>query len=119
MGGVIEVAGSALSVDGFCPECGEQTLVLVGSRLQCVNEVCPKWDAAHALLQDREVRHVVQVGQAGWTVRHPLVERIDDELMVCGLHAHLDRILRHNRPPVGRYWLSFFEATQTWEWGRA
>jgi hypothetical protein len=50
---------------------------------------CPRPTAAHEILADRETEHIVDLGTEGFTLRHPLRERLDDALMDCDVHARL------------------------------
>jgi len=73
---------------GNCPMgCGPHLFVGAGGYITCAWIDCPHPDAVSTLLADRETEHVVQFGEAGFTIRHPLRERLDDALMECDLHA--------------------------------
>jgi hypothetical protein len=63
---------------------------------------CPRPDAVAQILEDHESEHVVEFGEWTFTVRHPLRERLDDELMRCELHQWIADL---SGPPVqlGRY----------------
>ena len=77
------------AVRGHCPACGWASLFVgEGGYLTCSRLECPRPDAAHAILADRETEHIVQFDDTGFTVRHPLRERLDDALMRCDLHLH-------------------------------
>jgi hypothetical protein len=86
-------AGDALAaaqlrarLPGYCPMgCGQHLFVGAGGFITCSWIDCPRPDAVSTLLEDRETEHVVLFGRAGFTVRHPLRERLDDQLMTCGL----------------------------------
>jgi hypothetical protein len=89
----------------FCPMgCGE-TLSIPdhkSSRLVCRNLDCVRPDAASVILSDSETEHVVKLEATRFTIRHPLRERLDDELMRCSLHSWLTS---QDEPPCdpGRY----------------
>ena len=90
-------------VQGYCPICRGDTLVLaIGGHITCGRLTCPRPTAVDELLEDHEIEHVVSIGDSAFMVRHPLRERLDDELMVCGLHKW---IATRSGPPaaVGRY----------------
>jgi hypothetical protein len=90
-------------VQGHCPACGRSSLFLgAGGRVTCAILTCPRPSAVDEILADREVEHVVELTGTGFTVRHPLRERLDDALMDCDLHT---RIAASAGPPVtpGRY----------------
>jgi hypothetical protein len=62
------------------------------NQIQCQNNVCPRPDAVHLLLQQVRTEHVVTVQDLHWTVEHPLVERVDaDGLANCGICDFLDQ----------------------------
>jgi hypothetical protein len=83
-----------ISVKGYCPMCGRASLVVPeeGGDVVCMHTGCPAPDAVSKLLDDRETEHLVQVTFRGWTVRHPLKERIGDALMTCRLGAYLTNV---------------------------
>lgn len=90
-------------ISGYCPMgCGRTLFVGQGGYITCAFVTCPRPDAVADLLADWETEHVVEFGDTGFTVRHPLRERLDDELMRCPLHEHIARL---DGPPVrpGRY----------------
>jgi hypothetical protein len=74
------------------------------------------------LLADQESEHIVVFGETGFTIRHPLRERLDDALMDCDLHKDIAAM---GGPPVrsGTYrarWTDYAAATPgyghwTWE----
>jgi hypothetical protein len=79
-------------IQGYCPACGKQRLgymMALGyspGRLICEAPGCPEPDAVQRLLGDQEVHHLLTVKPGGtWTIRHPLIERIDERLMSCDL----------------------------------
>lgn len=77
-----------MRVLGYCPMGCGQTLERRGTDgvIQCQATRCPRMYAVRDLLADRETDHIVQFDTDGFTVRHPLRERLDDELMQCRLH---------------------------------
>jgi hypothetical protein len=89
-------------VAGFCPRGCGATLHLLDRRIVCLSTMCPQPNAVDILLSDRESEHVVDLNAYEFTVRHPLRERINDELLNCELHHHLREM---DRPPhqAGRY----------------
>lgn len=73
---------------GYCPMgCGQHLFIGAGGFITCAWIDCPRPDAVSTLLEDRETEHVVLFGRAGFTIRHPLRERLDDALMTCDLHT--------------------------------
>jgi len=90
-------------VQGHCPACRGDALFLAdGGHVTCARLACPRPTAVDELLGDIEIEHVVSIGGTAFMVRHPLRERLDDELMACGLHRWL---ASRPGPPaaVGRY----------------
>jgi hypothetical protein len=89
------------TVQGCCPMGCGQTLVLgEGGLVTCCSLECPRPDAATAILSDAGPEHLVELREEDYTVRHPLAERLDDALLSCTLHEHLQHM-----PPrkPGRY----------------
>lgn len=81
---------TARAVFGFCPMgCGSTLFLADGGHITCSAAGCPSPGAAGDLLADQETDHIVVFGDEGYTVRHPLRERLDDALMTCGLHQHI------------------------------
>ncbi|MGC9540200.1 DUF6085 family protein [Streptomyces sp. UG1] len=90
-------------IQGHCPACGWSTLFVGdGGYLTCSRLECPQPDAAHRILADRETDHIVQFDDEGFTIRHPLRERLDDALMRCDLHLYCASLPGPPQPP-GRY----------------
>jgi hypothetical protein len=68
-------------VQGFCPVCGSESLFLgAGGYVTCSRIDCPEPDAVSSLLDDRETAHIVTFRELDFTIRHPLRERLRDEL---------------------------------------
>jgi hypothetical protein len=88
-----------MKVAGYCPMgCGETLFLGSGGYVTCSFTGCPRPDAAAGVLNDREAHHTVRLDEAGFTIRHPLRERLDDELMRCSLHRWIARL---NKPRGG------------------
>jgi hypothetical protein len=64
--------------------CGS-TLYPIHGALYCSNPECPRPTGASEILMDRETEHLVVFHEGVFTVRHPLRERLDMELMYCEL----------------------------------
>lgn len=91
------------SIAGYCPMgCGQTLFRAAGGYVTCSYITCPRPDAVSMLLADREVEHVVNFTGFGFTIKHPLRERLGDELLNCELHETLSS---YDGPPVkpGRY----------------
>ncbi|MEV1295803.1 DUF6085 family protein [Pseudonocardia sp. NPDC049635] len=90
-------------VTGYCPMgCGRTLFLAAGGRVTCRHVDCPAPCAVDDLLDDRETEHVVEFADTVFTVRHPLRERLGDQLMACELHQYIADL---PGPPVvpGRY----------------
>jgi len=102
-------------VKGCCPMgCGTTLYLSVSGHIACTAEACPRPNAAAEILGDCETEHLVEVNADGFTVRHPLRERLDNALLACDLHA---AIRRQAGPPVkpGRYRVHHSDRTLTWD----
>ncbi|MEU6674808.1 DUF6085 family protein [Streptomyces sp. NPDC046925] len=103
-------------VQGHCPACGRASLFLgEGGYVTCSIRECPQPDAVSELLADRETEHIVQLAEEGWTVRHPLIERLDDALMGCQLNAYMSTFDRPDELGTFRAELGKYEAG-LWNW---
>lgn len=76
-------------IEGTCPVCGGPTLETSADdgRIRCAAPECPRPSAAAEILADPETQHIVTFTEDGFTIRHPLRERLDDALMQCQVHA--------------------------------
>lgn len=90
----------AADVAGHCPACGHSGLFVgEGGHVTCPNRPCPNPAAVDDLLDDRETEHIVTItAEDGWTIRHPLIERIGSALESCWLQALM---LQMDEPPAG------------------
>ena len=113
------------AVQGYCPMgCGRTLFLADGGNVTCSHAHCPRPDAAAAVLADQETEHIVDFGETTFTIRHPLRERLDDDLMDCELHKDIAAM---DGPPVqpGRYrasWADYDAATPgygQWMWEEA
>lgn len=87
-----------INVRGYCPMgCGMRLMMNEKGTIICTNGECPHPLAVSDLLSDQETEHVVTFGDRGFTIRHPLRERLNDHLLQCDLHDHLTAL---NGPPV-------------------
>lgn len=80
-----------------CPSCGHHSLTTDASQqLVCEHADCPRPSAAQELLSEpMSTRHVVVLTDVGCSVRHPLVERLDDALLDCWPGDHLIKYGSH------------------------
>src|SRR5688572_9515137 len=91
------------TVMGYCPMgCGNTLFVGDGGYITCSYAHCKNPTAVSDLLEDQETEHIVELGEDTFTVRHPLRERLNDELMTCDLHEYIASL---DGPPrrLGRY----------------
>jgi len=97
---------------GHCPACGQSRLHLTGSgMIHCLNHDCPQPEAAHKVLSDPEIHHIVRFeGEDEYGVfnaQHPLRERIDGALLDCAIHEEVRRFvadgLAGSRPLTGTW----------------
>lgn len=110
-------------IKGFCPYGCGPTLRRreFDDKVICQFMTCPRPTAVAELLADQETEHVVQFTASGFTIRHPLRERLDDALLRCQLHDSLAALGR-SPVPDGRYRTVFNRHQQeySYEWiGRA
>lgn len=110
------MSGPGCTVQGWCPMGCDAGLVLGrGARVTCASLDCPRPDAAAEILADRETGHIVTFTRDGFTIRHPLRERLDDALMDCALHEHCASL---PGPPVrpGKYRAARTGPDGYWAW---
>lgn len=96
------MTASDRTVQGFCPVCGWESLVLMAEgHVTCCRLDCPRPDAVTEILSEKETGHIVWLRDDDFTIRHPLRERLGDELLTCRLHADL----AEDGPPLppGKY----------------
>lgn len=92
-----------INIEGFCPMgCGPTLRAEEGravNKIVCWDKDCPEPLAAQRILLDRETEHVIQFTGSGFSIQHPLRERLDDLLMTCELHLFCQAL---PGPPEGR-----------------
>lgn len=87
----------------FCPWCGCDKMDVVNRTLVCTCSKCERpMAASEVLAQAEQVHHVVTIGRRGFSIQHPLIERLDERIASCDLHRTL---LSSGRPPgpPGKY----------------
>lgn len=90
-------------VAGNCPMgCGSTLFVGEGGHITCSYIECPDPCAVDAILADREIDHIAILGEETFSLKHPLRERVSDELLDCALHQHIKALSGPPRVP-GRY----------------
>lgn len=83
-------------VYGWCPMgCGETLFLAAQGVVECVKVDCPDSLAVTALLADREMEHVVTFQGDGWQAKHPIRERIADELLSCPIGDAVKIMIQH------------------------
>jgi hypothetical protein len=105
------------AVDGYCPMgCGRTLFLADGGYVTCSYVHCPRRDAVADILADKEAEHIVDFDDRGFTIRHPLRERLDDALMTCVLNEYCKAL---DGPPVtpGRYRAT--GSGEQWKWKAA
>ncbi len=72
-------------VNGCCPSCGgRQLFVFDDGQLLCRQEGCALPSAASQILnQGGETGHILESRNDGWTIMHPLRERLEGALFRC------------------------------------
>lgn len=84
-------------LDGcYCPMgCGETLYERYGEIL-CTGtseSECPRETAAHEILSNCETEHIVDFSdEKGFSVQHPLRERLNGDLFTCDLHERLQAL---------------------------
>jgi len=107
------------NVLGWCPMGCGQTLGLHedDGRVLCSDQTCPCPDAVNQILADQESEHQVRFDPpgGGFTIRHPLRERVNDALLDCELHAYCEDL---DGPPIapGLYRATWSGERARWEW---
>jgi hypothetical protein len=103
-------------VAGFCPMgCGHTLFLGEGGYVTCSYGRCPDPDAASAILGERETHHVVQLGEYGFDVLHPIRERLDGKLLGCPVAAWIGAQAPADLPPRGRYRVREPAGDTVWE----
>jgi hypothetical protein len=93
-----------LIVAGYCPMgCGPVLALGEGGSVVCASPGCPRPSAVTEMLADPETEHVVMVDSGGLTVKHPLRERLGDQLLTCRALEYLHNPGLLPLPPPGRY----------------
>jgi len=89
-----------MTIRGNCPMgCGATLFVDTNDTIQCRGVGCPRPFAASEILGEAETEHLVTVGERYWSVKHPLRERLDDELLHCELGEYLEDLDKAPAPP--------------------
>ena len=103
-----EAANTALDlgvtlVGAHCPMgCGQTLFVLTGNHIMCDNPTCPDYTVVSDILADPETEHIVTLEHDDFAIKHPLRERVGDELLNCQLHVSI-AALDGPPAPTGTY----------------
>jgi len=99
--------------------CGETLILGEGGFVVCGHLDCADPEAVTMILTDRETEHRVRWdADAGFSIRHPLRERTNDELLTCALHSYCVDIDTSGGPPVAPalYRVTWSDERARWEW---
>lgn len=80
-----------IALTGYCPMgCGQTLVAALNGVIVCTNGVnCPCPVASTLILRDAETEHIVTLERSDFKIKHPLRERLGDELLDCQLHTML------------------------------
>lgn len=83
-----------IKIEGWCPYGCGQTLYLRLGIIECSYAHCPNPTGVTDLIVEdaKELGHIVKLTREGFSIQHPLKERIDRDLFHCGLHEYLDAL---------------------------
>lgn len=77
-------------IAGYCPMgCGETLTRSDDGRVMCASPFCPTPLAVDVLLDVDETEHRGDFTADGFTLEHPLRERLEGELFLCPVHKYL------------------------------
>jgi Family of unknown function (DUF6085) len=99
-----------------CPACTDPVGVNRLGKLVCRNAGCSRPTAAEEILSETELGHIIDIGDISWSMKHPLVERIRDELLKCDFIQYMKNTGGPPQPP-GRYRVTE-TAGGSWNWER-
>lgn len=106
---------SMTMVAGICPACGYPTLVLESTgHITCAKRGCSRPTAAHEILGDGQLGHIIKTDYRSYQLQHPLHERLDGALFDCALSAYLED-LDHTPVPPGTYLVNPVD-DESWSW---
>lgn len=101
---------------GFCPMgCGQSLYALSSDgQIVCSDPACPDMQAVHKILDTRETEHLVKLTETGFSIVHPLKERVDGALLDCDLVGELSEWENPAFPP-GKYRVIARSDVNDWE----
>lgn len=107
----------SVTVAGFCPMgCGKTLHIRWRGIVECRAKDCPRPDAVTVILADPETEHLVVVGEFGYTIQHPLRERVHGALFECSVHADVSDTVDMYVGKPGKYRVTWTEDRELkWE----
>ncbi len=99
--------GNHEKIAGYCPMgCGQTLFVGNLGAITCSHLECPCPEAVHTILSNAQTEHVVVFTEENFSIKHPLRERVGDELHRCPVHKALSLL---DEAPVepGTYQVEF------------
>lgn len=108
-------AGSpSRKVAGTCPMgCGETLFLGAGGHVTCSALTCANPCAVDEILTRGELGHIVRVDEFNYALKHPLAERIKDDLFDCDLNRYLGSL---PGSPVSPGFYHVTGSGTTWAW---
>lgn len=101
-------------VVGYCPMgCGPRLHVMSGGMIMCLAPECPDPGAVTGIISDPETEHVADITSDGWTLKHPLRERVGDGLFACGAGRALAQFDEAGKLPAPGRWRFRLDADGT------
>jgi hypothetical protein len=105
-------------VVGYCPMgCGQTLFLGAGGHVTCSFVGCPEPSVVDDILdQDaKEKDHIAEIRNGIVTIRHPLFERVNDELMDCRL-LHWINERAEGLPPIADGTYRFVYDVDDFKW---
>jgi hypothetical protein len=82
-----------------CPMgCGPTLHLSPAGVIRCLDRQCPNPMAAQKILENADSADLVQIDAGGFSILHPLRERLDNGLFNCPVNMHLAAL---REPPAG------------------
>jgi hypothetical protein len=98
--------------------CGRTLYLASTGNIVCSRFKCPDHLAVTRILDNKETEHIVKFEDGDrFTVKHPLRERIEDDLMNCELCAYLEGLSFAPVEAPGTYRATHLHKVQ-WAWER-
>jgi hypothetical protein len=104
------------AIKGYCPMgCGETLFRSDTGYITCSYEDCIDPSAVSKILKDIEVQHIVNLEETAFSIKHPLCERVEDDLFRCDIFRLIGQL---DSPPgePGKYrvFVSAFSRKLIW-----